>query len=112
MFDILSTAMHDDQFMAEMDKFYVEVKAVDAMPVRKHIECPTYGQYTLEDFNEGGIECLEGEVVTLDTIVAYGVNYKNEGITSGLATLAFIKSLNDAKTSDDMEDWGYDDYED
>lgn len=93
MFNILDTAMHDNELMESIDTFYREVKVVDQKPLSEHIKCPTYGKYLLKDFENGEIDCVEGEVVTLDTIVAYGVNYKNEGITRGLATIAYIETV-------------------
>lgn len=91
--DLLSSAMYDDELMEEMDAYYGEINIRDAATVRKHIECPEYGQYVKEEFENGEIESLDGEVVTLDTVIGYGVNYKGEGVTAGIATLAYLKSI-------------------
>lgn len=107
MFDILATAMHDEEMMESIDKFYREVKAVNQKTLREHIKCPSYGQYILSDFENGVIDHIEGEDVTLDTVLAYGVNYKSEGITSGLATLAYIESLNDEDEEDDLPEYDF-----
>lgn len=91
--DLLSSAMYDDEFMEEMDAYYQAINIRDAAPLREHIECPECGQYLKEDFENGEIDHLDGEVITLDTVVAYGVNYKGEGITAGLATINYLKSI-------------------
>lgn len=93
MFDILTSAMYDEVFMEEMDTFYQEIQIRDATPLSQHVQCPEYGKYVMEEFENGEIESLEGEVVTMDTIVGYGVNYKGEGVTAGLATLNYLKSI-------------------